>query len=76
MRSVTRTPDVAGVNAVGVGGHIAQPLEGVPAVAQVLRAVGEGLQLVRLHLGAVLGLLEVLHLGRDAVDGAVEAGDL
>ena len=29
-----------------------------------------------LHLGAVLGALEVSHLGHDPVDGAVEAGDL
>ena len=31
---------------------------------------------MRLHLGTVLGALEVAHLRRDAVDSPVEAGDL
>ena len=34
------------------------------------------LQLPGLHLGAVLGALQVPHLRRDPVDGAVEAADL
>ena len=45
-------------------------------VAEVPHPVGERLQLVRLHLGAVLRPLEVAHLRHDAVDGPVEAGDL
>ena len=60
------------LDAVGVGGDVAHLLEGVAPVAEVLRAVGERLQLVRLHLRTVLRLLEVAHLGRDAVDGAVQ----
>ena len=76
VRAVTRAPDVAGLCAVGVGGEVAHLLEGVAAVAEVLRPVGEQLQLPRLHLIAVLCALEVAHLGNDPVDGAVEAGGL
>ena len=73
VRAVARAPEVAGLDTVGVGGEVAHLLEGVAAVAEVLRPVGEKLELPRLHLGAVLCALEVAHLGHDAVDGPVEA---
>ena len=76
VRAVARAPDVAGLDAVGVGGEVAHLLEGVAAVAEVAGSVAEKLELPRLHLVAVLGALEVSHLGHDPVDGAVEAGDL
>ena len=69
-------PCVAGLCAVGVCGDVAHRLEGVSAVAEVLCSIDQQLKLVRLHLRAVLCGLELLHLGHDAVDGAVEAGDL
>ena len=69
-------PDVAGVGAVGPGGFVAHPLERVAAVGEALRPVGETLQLERLDLGAVLGLLEVAQVGHQLVGGAVEAAGL
>ena len=72
VRSVPRAPEVAGLDAVGVGGEVAELLEGIAPVAEALRAIREGLQLPRLHFRSVLRLLEVAHLRRDAVDGAVE----
>ncbi len=41
--------------------------------AEVLRPVGDEFELAGLDLAAVLRAGEFLHLGRDAVDGAVEA---
>ena len=73
---MARAPDAAGVYAVRFGGGVAHLLERVAAVAEVVRPVGQGLKLDGLHLGAVLGAFEVPHLRDDAVDGAVEAGDL
>ena len=76
VRSVARAPGVAGLDPVGVCGDVAHLLERVAAVAEVVRPVGEKLQLPGLHLVAVLRSLEVAHLRRDPVDGAVEAADL
>ena len=76
MRPVARTPGIAGLGAVSLGGEVAHGLEGVAAVAEVLDPVGEEFQFARLDLGAVLLLDEVFHLGRDLVDTAVEALDL
>ena len=76
VRPVARAPDVAGVDAVCLGGGIAHGLERVAPVAEVPRPVGQGLELPGLHLCAVLCALQVPQLGDDAVDGAVEAGDL
>ncbi len=58
---------------VGFGGMIAQRLEGVAPVAEIARPVRQGLELVRLHLAAILRFLQVAHLRDDAVDGPVEA---
>ena len=69
---MARAPCVAGLDAVGVGGEVTHLLEGVAAVAEALCAIRQRLQLPCLDLRSVLGLLEVLHLGRDAIDGAVE----
>ena len=76
MRSVARTPGVAGLGAVSLGGEVAHGLEGIAAVTKVLDPVGDEFQFARLDLGAVLFLAEVFHLGRDLVDAAVEALDL
>ena len=73
VRAVARAPDVAGLGAVCVAGEVAHLLEGVAAVAEVLGAVGQQLQLGGLHLGAVLRVLEITHVGRDAMDAPVEA---
>ena len=76
VRAVARAPDLAGMDAVGLGGGIAHGLERIPAVAEVARPIRQQLQLPRLDLVAVLGALEVAHLGHDLVDGALQPGDL
>ena len=43
VRSLARAPDVAGLDAVGVGGEVAHRLECVAAVAEVPGALGEAL---------------------------------
>ena len=48
-------------------------VEGVAALAEVLRALGDALQLEGGDLGAVLGALEVAHFRLQLVHGAVEA---
>ena len=62
-----------GLDAVRLGGEVPHLLERVAPLAEVVGAVGQGLELVRLHLGAVLGAFEVAHLPDDPVDGAVDA---
>ena len=59
-----------------VGGVVAHPLEGVAALAEALRPVGEELELAGLHLAAVLRALEVAELGRESVDASVEPSHL
>ena len=76
VRPAPRPPGVAGLRAVGVGCGVAHLLEGVAAVAEVLRPVRRQLQLPRVDLGAVLGALQVADLGREPVDAAVEAPHL
>ena len=76
MRPVARTPGIAGLCAVSLGGEVAHGLEGVAPITEVLDPVGQAFQFARLDLGAVLLLAEVFHLGRDLVDAAVEALDL
>ncbi len=76
MRSVTRTPGIAGLGTVSLAGEVPHGLECVAPVAEVLDPVGDEFQFQRLDLGAVLFLAEVFHLGRDLVDAAVEALDL
>ena len=76
MRSVARTPGVAGLGAVSLGGEVAHGLEGVAAITKVLDPAGKKFKFPGLDLGAVLFLAEVFHLGRDLVDTAVEALDL
>ena len=76
MRPVARTPGIAGLGAVSLGGEVAHGLEGIAPVTEVLDPVGQAFQFARLDLGAVLLLAEVFHLGRDLVDAAVEALDL
>ena len=66
-------PHAAGLDPVGVGGCVAHDLEGVAPAAEVLRPVGDELQLAGLDLGAVLPALQVAHLGQQPVGGAVEA---
>ena len=73
---MARAPDVAGVDAVGLGGGVAHLLERVAPVAEAVRPVGLELELPGLHLGAVLCAFEVAHLRHDAVDGPVETLDL
>ena len=76
VRSVARTPGIAGLGAVSLGGEIAHSLEGVAAVAEVLDPVCKKFEFPGLDLGAVLFVAEVFHLRRDLVDAAVEALDL
>ena len=76
MRPVARTPGIAGLGAVSLGGEVAHGLEGIAPVTEVLDPVGQEFQFARLDLGAVLLLAEVFHLGRDLVDAAVEPLDL
>ena len=76
VRSVPRTPGVAGVGTVALGGSVPQPLEGVPAVAEVLRPLGDPLQFPGVDLGPVLSLLQVAKLGREPVDRSVEPDGL
>ena len=73
MRSSTRAPHAAGLDPVSVGGCVAHGLERVAPVAEVLRPVGDQLQLAGLDLGAVLFALEVLEAGHQLVGGTVEA---
>ena len=73
---VARTPGLAGLGTVSLGGGVAHGLEGVAPVAEVLDPIGEALKFAGLDLGAVLLALEVFHFGRDLVDAAVEALDL
>ena len=51
-------------------------LERVAPVAEILRAVRDELLFPGINLPAVLSLLQVAELGREAVDAAVEAPDL
>ena len=50
MAAVAGAPGLAGGAAVGVGGGVAQGLEGVAAAAEVLRPVGDQLQLAGLEM--------------------------
>ena len=61
---------------VGVGGEVAELLEGVASVSEVVRALGDAFEFPGLDLGSVLGASEFAHLGGEPVDGAVEALDL
>ena len=72
VAAVPGPPHVAGLFAVGVRGRVAHLLEGVAAVSQVLRAVGDELQVAGPDLGAVLVALEVAQVRAEAVDAAVE----
>ena len=47
--SVAREPEVASVDVVGVGGDVAHGFERVAPVAEVPRAIRQGLELVRLN---------------------------
>ena len=76
LRAASRAPGVAGVCAVGVGHCVAHLLERVAPVAEVLRAVGDQLELAGLDFGAVLAGLKVAQLRAEPVDAAVEAPDL
>ena len=69
-------PLLAGLGPVGLGGEVAELLEGVASVTEVVCALGEALELPGLDLCAVLCASEFAHLGSEAVDGAVEALDL
>ena len=51
VAAAARTPSVAGLGAVGLRRGVAQGLEGVAPVAEVLRPVGDQLQLAGLDLG-------------------------
>ena len=73
VRTAPGPPGAAGLDAVGVGGLVAHPLEGVAAVGEVLRPVGDELQLAGLDLGAVLLALQVAEVRQQLVGGAVEA---
>ncbi len=73
VRSGPGPPGVAGLDAVGFGGLVAQGLEGVASVTEAPRAVGRELHLQRPDLGAVLCALEVAEFGGEPVGGAVEA---
>ena len=76
VRSIARTPGIAGLGTVSLGGEVAHGLEGIAPVTEVLDPVGQAFEFARLDLGAVLLALEVFHLGRDLVDAAVETLDL
>ena len=76
VTAVPRAPDLAGLGAVGVGGGVAHLLEGVAAVAEVPRPVGDEFEFAGVDLCAVLGAFEVAHPGREPIDGAVEAEGL
>ena len=76
VRAVARSPGVAGVFAVALGGGIAELLEGVAAIAEVAGALDDSLQLPGVDLGPVLGVLQVFQFGREPVHGAVQAHGL
>ena len=76
VRAVTGTPGVAGVGAVPLGGGVAQPLEGVAPIAEVLCALGDSLQFPGVDLGTVLRGLQVFQLRREPVDCPVESHGL
>ena len=76
MRSVPRAPHVPGVGAVPLGGGVAQPLEGVPAIAEVLSVLDDSFQFPGVDLGTVLGSLQVLQLRGQPVDGPVQSHGL
>ena len=61
---------------VGVGCEVAELLEGVTSVAEVVCAPGDAFEFPGLDFGAVLGASEFAHLGGEPVDGAFEALDL
>ena len=65
-------PHAAGLDPVCVGGCVAHGLERVAPGGEVLRPVGDELQLAGLDLGAVLLALEVAQAGHQLVGGAVE----
>ena len=67
---------LAGPGAVLLGSGVAHLLEGVAPVAEVAGSVGEELELERPDLGAVLALLQLVHLGDELVNAAVESPDL
>ena len=70
---LARTPGLSGLDAVALGGEVAHLLEGVPPVAEVLGALGQGLQFMGGDFRTILRAFEVAHLGDDLVDGAVDA---
>ena len=76
VAAAARAPDLAGLDAVCVGGGVAHLLERVAPVCEVPRPVGNQFQFERLDLGAVLFALEVAEFGRELVGGAVEAPGL
>ena len=59
-------PHAAGLDPVGVGGCVAHGLERVAPGGEVLRPVGDQLQLAGLDLGAVLFALEVAQVPASA----------
>jgi len=61
VAAMPRAPGLAGDGAVLLGGGVAQLFDGVAVVAEVLRPVGQQLQLAGLHLAAVLRGLQVAH---------------
>ena len=76
VRAVTGAPVFAGLGVVGVGCEVAELLEGVASVAEVVGALCDAFEFPGLDFGSVLGASEFAHLGGEPVDGAVEALDL
>ena len=72
VRSVPRPPGVAGVGQIALGRCVPQPLERVPPVAEVLRALDDSLQFPGVDLGPVLRLLKFLQFRREPIDCPVQ----
>ena len=76
MRPSPWPPDLARLDAVGLGGGVSQLLEGVSAVCEILGAVGLEFEFAGADLGAVLFALQFTYAGEEPVGGAVEAPGL
>ena len=76
VRTVPRTPGVAGIGSIPLGRRIAQLLEGVAPIAEVAGALDDPLQLPGVDFGPVLRALQLFQLRREPVDGAVQSHGL
>ena len=72
VRSSPWPPDLAGLDAVGLGGRVAQSFEGVSTGGEIPGPVGGEFELAGADLGAVLFALHFTDAWDELVGGAVE----